>query len=107
MENQKIIYSMKIAKYEFGKDSGFDTLFAWNKLETDRMEAIIVELDHVRRVGGTYALLLANPCLRSAIYAVFYRLADCFDDTDLYINSAYFMLRAIMKMNSIERKASE
>jgi len=45
---------------------GFYVVFAWNKLETGRMESIIVVLDHVRRVGGTYALLLANPCLRSA-----------------------------------------
>ena len=85
----------EISTYEFGKDSGFDSLLALKEIETDRIKTIIVELDQVRRVGGTYALLLANPCLRSAIYAVFYRLVDCFDDKDLYINSAYFMLRAI------------
>lgn len=97
----------KLSGYKLEKEFGFDSLLAWQAIETDRVNAIIVELNRVRRVGGAYALLLANPCLRSAIYAVFCRLVDCFDDKDLYINSAYFMLRAIMKMNCIEREESE
>ena len=74
----------------------------WNCIKTDRLSEIIYELDRVRRVGGAWALLLANPCLISAIYAVYDRIVDSFDDDELYLQSAYFLMRAVMKMHSDE-----
>lgn len=74
----------------------------WNCIKTDRLSEIISELDRVRRVGGAWALLLANPCLISAIYAVYDRIVDSFDDDELYLQSAYFLMRAVMKMHSDE-----
>ncbi len=74
----------------------------WNSIKTDRMSELIGELDQVRRVGGAWAMLIANPCLISAIYAVYDRIVDSFDDEDLYLHSAYFLMRAVMKMHSYE-----
>lgn len=80
--------------------SVMQVLDIWNCFKTDRLSEIISELDRVRRVGGAWALLLANPCLISAIYAVYDRIVDSFDDDDLYLQSAYFLMRAVMKMHA-------
>lgn len=74
----------------------------WNSIKTDRLSELIGELDQVRRVGGAWAMIIANPCLISAIYAVYDRIVDSFDDDDLYLHSAYFLMRAVMKMHSDE-----
>lgn len=92
------------SEHKFKEDSGLNSLFIWNEIESDRVKEIVIELNQVRRVGGAYALILANPCLRSALYSVFNRLVDCFDDDNLYLKSGYFLLRAIMKMHSTEIK---
>ena len=39
-------------------------------------------------------------CLVSAIYAVYDKMADAFDDDKLYLISAYFLMRAVMRMHS-------
>ncbi len=77
-------------------------LAIWNEICSERMNEIIEKIDVVRRVGGAYAMLISNPCLKSAIYAVYDKLVDSFDDETLYCQSAYFLVRAIMHMHSDE-----
>jgi len=76
----------------------------WNKIATDEIRKLIAELDTVRRVGGAWAMLISNPALISAICAVYERLVDQFDDEDLYAESCFFLLRAVMRMHSEEVK---
>ena len=77
-------------------------LALWNEIFTDRIHKIIGKIDVIRRVGGAYAMLISNPCFKSAIYAVYERLVDNFDDEELYCQSAYFLVRAVMRMHSDE-----
>ncbi len=77
-------------------------LAIWNEIINEKTLEIIGKIDEIRRVGGAYALLISNPCLKSAIHAVYERLVDNFDDVELYCQSAYFLVRAVMRMNSNE-----
>lgn len=72
----------------------------WNRIATCELTELMYELDRVRRVDGAWAMLIANPCLVSAIYAVYDRMVDSLDDDKLYLISAYFLMRAVMRMNS-------
>lgn len=74
----------------------------WNEIFTERIHKIIGKINVIRRVGGAYAMLISNPCFKSAIYAVYERLVDNFDDEELYCQSAYFLVRAVMRMHSNE-----
>ena len=65
-------------------------------------ELILHKVANMRRVGGAYWMLLSRPGLISAIYAVYDRIVDNFDDENIYIQSIYFLLRAIMKVRSEE-----
>lgn len=80
-------------------------LHIWNLLCPKEVVKVISEIDMVRRVGGAYAMLISNPGLKSAIYSVYEVLVDNFDDENLYCQSAYFILRAIMRMHSEEVKS--
>lgn len=96
----------KIEKEKERKDDDggdvMQVLEIWNRISTEHLASLMHELDRVRRVGGAWAMLIANPCLISAIYAVYDRLVDSFDDENLYLQSAYFLMRAVMKMHSDE-----
>ena len=87
------------SKHKF-TEPGFDSIIVWNEIESDKIKEIIVELNQLRRVGGAYALMLANPVFKSTLYSVYCRLLDCVNDDDIYLKCGYFLLRAIMKMNS-------
>jgi len=83
-------------------DEVFRVFGIWNKIATDEIRKLIAELDAVRRVGGAWAMLISNPALISAIYAVYERLVDQFEDEELYAESCFFLLRAVMRMHSEE-----
>jgi len=82
----------------------FRVIGIWNRICTESMKKLLTEIDEVRRVGGAWALLIANPGLISAICAVYEQLVDRFEDEELYNWGGYFLLRAIMKMHSNEYK---
>ena len=92
---------------ENNEDEFMRDLHIWNILCSEKIIDIIGKLDVVRRVGGAYAMLISNPCLKSAIYVVYERLVDNFDDEELYCQSAFFLLRAIMRMHSKEIKEGQ
>lgn len=97
------ILQEKIGNIETKHKAEFMKQFAiWNEIIKEKTLEIIGKIDEIRRVGGAYALLISNPCLKSAIYAVYERLVDNFDDEELYCQSAYFLVRAVMRMNSNE-----
>ena len=117
LEEMKVINNDGMDKEEVRKkvtdiennceDEFMRQLYMWNVLCSQEIIKIICELDVVRRVGGAYAMLISNPGLKSAIYAVYEVLVDRFDDEALYYQSAFFILRAIMRMHSKELEASE
>ena len=77
-------------------------LFLWEELCNKEVKNIIRELNVVRRVGGAYAMIISNPCFKSAIYGVYEMIVDKFDDDTLYCQSAFFLARAVMRMHSNE-----
>ena len=74
----------------------------FNELCGCNMAKLILDISDSKRVGGVYVLLIAHPLLKSAIYAVYEKLVDHFDDEDLYVFAAYFLTRVILKMHSEE-----
>ena len=84
------------------KDELMQQLHMWEILGSKKMKEIICELDCVRRVGGAYAMLISNPCLKSTIFGVYDVIVDKFDDEELYRQCCYFMMRAVMRMHSNE-----
>ena len=84
------------------QDELMQQLAIWNEIFNEKIYEIIGRIDVIRRVGGAYAMLISNPCFNSAIYAVYERLVDNFDDEELYCHSAYFLVRAVMHMRSDE-----
>lgn len=117
LEEMRVINNDGMDEKEFRKkvtdiddnceDEFMRQLYMWDILCSQEIIKIISELDMVRRVGGAYAMLISNPGLKSAIYVVYEVLVDHFDDETLYCQSAFFMLRAIMRMHSEELKESE
>lgn len=82
-------------------DCYLQVLGIWSCIRTDRLSELIGELDRVRRVGGAWAMLIANPGLICAIYEVYDRIVDSFDDK-LYFHCAYHLMKNVMKMHSDE-----
>ncbi len=92
----------KLAEEEKATEDIFGMIRLWQKLANDRLKKCIVKADEICRVGGAAALFLANPMLINVIYVVYEKIVDHFDDDALYADSSYFLVRAIMKMNSWE-----
>lgn len=89
---------------EVGADSGkgwelMQVLKMWQFLATEQIQKIIVEVDKAQRVGGAWAMLIANPQLHSAILSVYKIIVDNFDDQKLYYHSTEFLIRAMMNMH--------
>ena len=74
----------------------------WEWIKTEHLENLVVEMDKIQRVAGTYALLLANPQLISGIISVYDRACDKFDDEEIYGLRAYFLLKSAMCMHGRE-----
>lgn len=87
------------------KNEVWQVMSIWNEIRTDRLKELLTEIDRVQRVGGAWALLIANPLLISAICAVYAQLVDQFENEELYEISGFFFLRAIMKMHGDEVKS--
>lgn len=75
-------------------------LWMWDQIHTSEIDHIVHEIDIAQRVGGAWAMLIANPQLITAVIAVYQCAVDAFDDTGLYETCAWFLLRNIMRMHS-------
>lgn len=87
-----------------GADSGkgwelMQVLNIWQIFATEQIQKIIVEVDKAQRVGGAWAMLIANSQLKSAILSVYKIIVDNFDDSKLYYHSTDFLIRAMMNMH--------
>lgn len=88
---------------ESGEDKQITQMLkVWNKIRTDEMTALINEIDVLRGVDGAYAMIVSDPSLINAILVVYKLIVDNFDNDDIYLMCAYFLLRAIMRVNSEE-----
>ena len=74
-------------------------LGVYYEIATERMKEIVSEIDRVRRVGGAWAMLVANPGLKNTMYAVYEKIVDRFDDIEFYAHGGFFLLKAIMNMH--------
>ena len=99
LSKQKLEETERQIKEKNPDIEGFSTLLIWNSFATKKLNEIVAKIAGVRRVGGAYAMLIAIPFLKSAIYSVFDRIIDDFDNEDIYVHSCYFVFRAIMQMN--------
>lgn len=88
-------------------DDAMLALIVYKKICTERLEELIEELDKMRHVDGIQAMMFSNPALYSAIYSVYDMTVDKFDDEKLYFLGAYFIMRAVMHMNSREYFSEE
>lgn len=112
MEELKEINNNGLSKEKFekdlkevGADSGkgwelMQVLKMWQFLATEQMKEIIAEVDKAQRVGGAWAMLIANPQLHSAVLSVYKIIVGAFDNQKLYYHSADFLIRAMMNMHS-------
>ena len=89
---------------EYDNNEALVLLRLWKEIASDRLNEIVSEIDELRRVGGAYAMLVSNPCLESAIRAVYERMVDNFDDDGLYNKALYFLFRAVLRVHSEEIK---
>lgn len=78
-------------------------LYAWERIKTDEMRRIIREIDKVARVGGAWALLIANPSLNIIAYGVYDKLVDDFDNEEWYWLCGFYLTQAIMRMYGNEK----
>ena len=111
MEELKNINNNGLSKEKFekdlkevGADSGkrwelMQVLNIWQIFATEQIQKIIVEVDKAQRVGGAWAMLIANPKLKSAILSVYQLIVDDFGDQKLYYHSTDFLIRAMMNMH--------
>ena len=79
MHRQEYERIMKEMEQEH-KENVLQVIGIWNRISTERMAKLLAQIDMVRRVGGAWAMLIANPGLISAICAVYEQLVDRFED---------------------------
>lgn len=103
--NRQVFEQIVKEKEEEKESDVLQVIGIWNRISTEKMAELFAKIDKVTRVGGAWAMLIANPGLISAICAVYERLVDQFDNEELYELGGYFLLRAIMKMHSSEVEA--
>lgn len=71
-----------------------------NNMYTEKIREIKVRMAKICRVGGAWYALICSPLMDNIIYVIYEQMVDRFDDEELYRESAYFILRGIMKMRS-------
>lgn len=73
-----------------------------NIVQTDELKKIKAKIAALQKVGGAYWVLISNPGLVLAMYAVFERIVDEFDNIELYAHAVFFIVKAIMRVRSEE-----
>ena len=71
---------------------------------TDELTDLVSQLNKTMRVGGAYAMFIADPELIDVLVAVFQRIIDNFDNEDLFNQCAFFLFRGILRMHSVDIK---
>lgn len=76
--------------------------FVKNYFSTRKMLKIKEEISEIRRVGGAYEMIISNPVLDQTIFVVYAAAVDSWDENNFFNMSIYFIIRTIMRMNSID-----
>ena len=80
------------------------------QIGTGNLEKIVMEIAEFKRVGGAYWMIMSQPSFRQALFAVYEVIVDCFDgreERNWYNISAFFLMRAIMRVRSDEISKKE
>ena len=80
------------------------------KISTETLDNLVDEIAEMRKVGGAYWMLMSYPTFRQALFAVYDVIVDRFEEKEernWYDISAFFLMRAIMRVRSeeIDREA--
>ena len=80
------------------------------KISTETLDSLVEEIAELRKVGGAYWMLMSHPTFRQALFAVYDVIVDRFEEKEernWYDISAFFLMRAIMRVRSeeIDREA--
>lgn len=91
------------------KNGPFSQATLWHvqtiqKMATPKLQSLLDELYEVCRVDGAWKEIIANPVFMDAIFVIYERVVDCFDDDSVYLHCIYFMIRAAMYINSVDSK---
>lgn len=70
--------------------------------KTDKLSDYVADLAGYTRVDGAWYMLLAAPCIKDVIYAVFDKMLDDPDDEGMWIWCLHFLIRGAMKMHGQE-----
>lgn len=80
-------------------------LEALRQISTKKLDELVEEIAEFRKVGGAYWMIMSKPFFLQALYAVYEVIVDRFDDTEernWYDTSAMFLMRAIMRVRSVD-----
>lgn len=80
------------------------------QIGTENLEKIVKEIAEFRRVDGAYWMIMSQPAFRQALFAVYEVIVDRFDEKEernWYHISAFFLIRAIMRVHSEEISEEE
>lgn len=95
---------------------GSELKSVWHAIEvmrqigTENLEKIVREIAEFRRVGGAYWMIMSQPTFRQALFAVYEVIVDRFEEKEernWYHISAFFLIRAIMRVRSEEMNEDE
>ena len=74
-------------------------------ISTEKLDNLVNEIAELRNVGGAYWMLMSHPAFRQALFAVYDVIVDRFEEKEernWYDISAFFLMRAIMRVRSEE-----
>lgn len=75
------------------------------KISTETLDRLVDEIAELRNVGGAYWMLMSHPAFKQALFAVYDVIVDRFEEKEernWYDISAFFLMRAIMRVRSEE-----
>lgn len=75
------------------------------KISTETLDRLVDEIAELRNVGGAYWMLMSHPNFKQALFAIYDVIVERFEEKEernWYDISAFFLMRAIMRVRSEE-----
>jgi len=76
-----------------------------HQISTRKLDELVAEIAEFRKVGGAYWMIMSKPFFLQTLYAIYEVIVDRFDEIEernWYDTSAMFLMRAIMRVRSVE-----
>ena len=70
------------------------------KIATEKMEKLVIQIEEFRKVNDLCAIFITRPVFGNELLWLYSTLVDRFDDAKWYLEGGFFLLCAIMKINS-------